>query len=112
MPYVIRDDSHQIIGLSAEPVGTTPELLPDDHPDILAYQKTRQGSKSAQEELVETDLAMARIVEDLIDVLISKNIINFTDLPLPAQRKLTGRQKLRSNLSTLSNLVADQEDLI
>ncbi|RED54263.1 hypothetical protein [Aestuariispira insulae] len=112
MPYVIRDGSNEIIGLSVEPVGAKPELLPDDHPDVVAFRRNARHSKSAQEELLESDLAMARIIEDLIDVLISKNIINFTDLPLPAQRKLTGRQKLRSNLSTLSNLVADQDDLL
>lgn len=111
MPYVIRDENQIITSLSDDPVGAKPELLPDNHPDVIAYRKAH-SPRSVQEELMETDLAMARIVEDLIDVLISKNIINFTDLPLAAQRKLTGRQKMRSNLSTLSNLVMDHDELI
>jgi hypothetical protein len=34
---------------------------------------------------------MARITEDLINVLIGKNIINFTDFPGQAQQKLIAR---------------------
>jgi hypothetical protein len=55
---------------------------------------------------------MARISEDLIDVLIGKNIINFTDFPKPAQDKLMRRRQLRSNLSTLTSLVGDDDSIL
>ena len=54
---------------------------------------------------------MARITEDLIDLLISRNIINFTDFPVMAQAKLINRRALRSNMSALTNLVGDEETI-
>ena len=55
---------------------------------------------------------MARISEDIIEVLIAKNVVNFTDFPRATQQKLLRRRDLRRNLSTLSNLVSDEEDII
>ena len=54
---------------------------------------------------------MARITEDLIDLLIGWNIINFTDFPRMAQAKLINRRALRSNMSALTNLVGDEENI-
>ena len=51
-------------------------------------------------------------VEDLIDLLIGRDIINFTDLPGMAQRKLINRRALRSNMSALTNLVSDEESIL
>ena len=40
--------------------------------------------------------------------IIGRNIINFTDFPGMAQRKLINRRALRSNMSALTNLVSDE----
>lgn len=66
---------------------------------------------AALEQLDASDLEMARITEDLIDLLIGRNIINFTDFPNMAQRKLINRRALRSNMSALTNLVSDEENI-
>ena len=63
-------------------------------------------------QLATSDAEMARIAEDLIDVLIAKNVINFTDLPQQAQHKLLNRQSLRERLSALTDLVGTEEELI
>lgn len=111
LPYVMRTESGAISGISDRPSAEAKEHLPSDHPEVLSYLK--EASPSAMKErLSRTDTDMARITEDLIDVLIARNILNFTDLPLQAQRKLVGRQKLRRNLSALSNLVSDEDDII
>ena len=41
------------------------------------------------------DAEFIRVIEDVIDTLISKNVINITDLPLEAQTKLFGRKGYR-----------------
>lgn len=46
-------------------------------------------------ESVASDLAMVRVLEDLIEVLISKSLITLSDLPLPAQKKLINRHSMR-----------------
>lgn len=69
------------------------------------------GDSSALRQLDASDMEMARITEDLIDLLIGRNIINFTDFPTMAQRKLINRRALRSNMSALTNLVSDEENI-
>ena len=57
-----------------------------------------------------SDLEMARITEDLIDLLIGRNFTNFADFPNMAQAKLINRRALQSNMSALTNLVSDEEN--
>lgn len=111
MPYVSRNSDGNVIAISDRPTGVAQELLPADHPEVMGYLK-KSSPNTMIHKLSRTDTEMARITEDLIDVMISKNIINFTDLPLQAQRKLVGRQHMRRNLSALSNLVSDEDDIL
>ena len=45
---------------------------------------------------ITSDLAMVRVVEDLIDVLIAKSLISINDLPQAVQLKLLKRKNLRT----------------
>ncbi len=49
--------------------------------------------------LSQTDTSLVRVLEDLIDVLITRGVIQFTDLPEPAQAKLLERRETRASLS-------------
>lgn len=57
-----------------------------------------------------TDAGMGRVTEDLIDVLIDRGVIQFTDLPVPAQAKLLQRRQTRAQLVHRLNLLADDGD--
>lgn len=59
--------------------------------------------------LAESDQALIRVVEDLIDTLIRKDLLHFTDLPEAAQAKLLERRTLRRSVSAL-NLLRDEDD--
>ena len=48
--------------------------------------------------LSESDAAIARVLEDLVDVLITRGVIQFTDLPEAAQSKLLNRRQTRAML--------------
>ncbi len=48
--------------------------------------------------LSQTDAELARVLEDLIDLLITRGLIQFTDLPEAAQAKLMERRQTRSTL--------------
>lgn len=111
MPYVARDQVGRINGISDKQTGTAKEFLPNDHPEVVQYLQGA-SSDTIRQRLGTTDTDMARISEDLIDVLIGRNILNFTDLPLEAQKKLISRQKIRRNLTALSNLVTDEDDIL
>lgn len=51
---------------------------------------------------------MVRIVEDLIDLLIQKNLILLTDLPQVAQNKLLARKHLRDRFRPEPSLLVDE----
>lgn len=53
------------------------------------------------QELTQTDAAMARIAEDLIDVLIANGTIDLADFPQTVQDKLTIRKQLRDQIAAL-----------
>ncbi|WP_135081917.1 hypothetical protein [Terasakiella sp. SH-1] len=98
MPYVIRDDQGVIVGIYQNHQEGLVEELPMNHPDIMAFLTTQDGTAAALLDLAESDMAMARVVEDVIELLILKGAIDFKDLPAPAQEKLSSRQKWRGSL--------------
>jgi hypothetical protein len=51
----------------------------------------------------ESDIQLARVLEDLISILIERSLISYTDFPSAAQKRLNERQTLRhkNNLHTL-----------
>ena len=64
-----------------------------------------------QGSLQESDMRLVRVLEDLIDLLIDRDVIRFTDLPLPAQEKLMERRSLRQTLGAL-NLLGGTDETI
>ena len=109
MPFVSRNEQGAITGVFNKPTPIAREQLDLDDTELRRYLEGSESS-APHDALAASDREMGRIVEDLIDVLIAKNVINFTDFPLEAQRKMLRRQKLRRGLSTLKNLVGDADD--
>jgi hypothetical protein len=112
MPYVSRDDSGRITGVfdHAE-VGVTDQVSVDD--PGLARFLADQGLSSPEairQLLSESDLRMVRLVDDLIDLLIEKALIKFTDLPAAAGEKYLQRQIARKRLQ--GSLVVDEQDIL
>ena len=62
--------------------------------------------------LGETDLSLVRVIEDVVELLISKNIILFTELPPAAQDKMMRRKKLRSQRSNDLQLLDDEDGIL
>ena len=59
--------------------------------------------------LADSDAGLARITEDLIEILISRGVIQFTDFPPAAQAKLLQRRHTRDTLSRRLQLL-DEDD--
>ena len=62
--------------------------------------------------LTDSDAGLARVTEDLIDILITRGIIQFTDFPPTAQAKLLQRRQTRATLSKRLSLLDEGDDLI
>jgi hypothetical protein len=78
-------------------------------PDV---QRNADEAPDALERLAESDQSLVRVLEDLIDTLIGKNLIQFTDLPDPAQAKLLERRTLRHSVNALNLIEDDDQKLI
>ncbi|MHA1570792.1 MAG: hypothetical protein ACTSWM_03140, partial [Alphaproteobacteria bacterium] len=106
MPYVERNSDQRIVALFEKEQRGATEFLAPNAAEIIAFV-TGDGADSPHQSLLESDLAMARVMEDLIDLLVGKNMILLTDLPQPAQEKLMSRRNLRGGLDGLADLVTD-----
>lgn len=114
--YIKRDDNKNIVALSLEPGSGYVEYIPDNAPELLefmnknipAYQLAN-AELSQSKQLQHTDAELARVLEDLIELLSANGTMSFTDLPIAAQRKLLQRKNARKNLQSL-NLVSDEDD--
>jgi len=93
MPYIRRNAEGALISLhreaEADASDDLPDYLPNEHPEVQAFVG-RSG------EFEQLDADFIRVLEDLIDLLIRKRVINATDLPSDARKKLFARKGLRS----------------
>ena len=95
MLYALRNSEGRIVSLS-ETMQEGAEIADLKNPDVLAFLSVNDDTVAPDAYLGHSDLAIARIVEDLIELLVSRNLIIFTDLPDAAQRKLLTRKLART----------------
>ncbi|MBW8370480.1 MAG: hypothetical protein K0M66_05845 [Thiobacillus sp.] len=107
MPYVKRDEQGLITTIKLE-AGEGLEEVPSSSPELLDFMR-RMGLE--QSTLQQSDMRLVRVLEDLIDLLIDRDVIRFTDLPLPAQEKLMERRSMRQSLGALDLLGGANETI-
>ena len=96
--YIIRNADGHIERLSAEAVeGAVPASV---------------GDPEVQNFLRDLDVDLVRVLEDVIDLLVSRGIFRFTDLPESAQQKLVFRKNLRSQWQSVPDPLGSGDDLI
>ena len=96
MPYVRRNDRGQIdsVHRDSEAAG---EFVAEGDSELIAFV-----GATASPDFDQLDAGFVRVLEDLIDTLIVKNILNITDLPEQAQAKLFARKSFRERVSKSS----------
>ncbi len=100
MPYIARDADGHIVAVSRKPNPKMPEYLPEDHPDLKAALDNARP-QIVKKELDEVERKLGRLAEDLLQILITKNIVLFTDLPVDTQDLIYQRNKLASEYNKL-----------
>lgn len=95
MFYVLRDATGQISSLHRDPV-VGAQTLPEDHPEVRQFM----GVDSEHQQFATLDASFLRVLEDVIDALIRRNVLCITDLPMEAQLKLFDRKHFREGRQT------------
>ena len=87
---------------------------PPPQPDEFEHSSPPEGryDEQGQRELASSDSGLARVTEDLIDILIHRGVIQFTDFPAAAQAKLLQRRLTRATLSRRLRLLDGEADTI
>ncbi|MFW3616496.1 tryptophan synthase subunit beta like protein [Billgrantia antri] len=104
--YIKRNESGQVVQVSREATAECREFVPPCSPELQSFVAEDDAENLA---LSKSDLAFVRVLEDVINVLMDKGVISFTDLPEPAQQKLMERQSLRKRRNSVG-LMSDGDD--
>jgi len=105
MFHVSRNADGAIQTVSRQPqLGS--EMLDENDPEIQGFFKATTPAFNA------ADADFVRVLEDLIDTLILKNVIHQTDLPAAAQQKLMARKGLRNRIQGALNLLGSDDRIL
>jgi hypothetical protein len=98
MLFVERNKQGKIIAVraNAEKGATEHKTMLDE--EIVEFLSQGTTSGSWLQILSQSDVGIIRILEDIIDLLVEKNIIMFTELPEDAQTKLRERKMIRTKM--------------
>ena len=108
MAYIFKNAQGVVVAASAaESFGEDWAFVEDNSKEYLEFL---ENSLAKNAPFRESDIQLARVLEDLISILIERNLIRFTDFPQAAQKRLNDRQSMRKN-TQLSELVDESLDI-
>lgn len=109
MPYVKRGEDGRIVAVSDAPSGTTDEEIEATSAELQTFVQSLVGQGDV---FGNSDMKLIRAIEDVIDLLIAKNVICITELPVAVQSKLMERRSLRHSLNSLKLFGDDDQGII
>lgn len=109
MAYIFKNAQGHIVAASAsENLGEGWEFIEGNAKEYLEFL---ENSLAENAPFRESDIQLARVLEDLISLLIDRDLIRFTDFPHAAQKRLNDRQTMRKK-TQLSSIVDESSDII
>ncbi|MDI1310286.1 MAG: hypothetical protein PSV17_12785 [Methylotenera sp.] len=108
MAYVLKNAQGTITASALENLGAGWEFIENDSKEYIEFLEHSLAESSP---FRESDIQLARVLEDLISILIDRGTIRFTDFPPAAQKRLNYRQSMRKK-NRLSGIVDENRDFI
>lgn len=105
MAFVLKNTQGEIVAASASGHLDGNWIQIEDN--AKEYIDFLERSLAKSDPFRESDIHLARVLEDLITLMIERNMIRFTDLPPAAQKRLNDRESLRKQ-TQLSTLLDDK----
>ncbi len=101
MLFALRDEKKAIIAVSERQLNNDWEAVNLEDEDVRAFL---QENPDISEKVMQAhDADFIRVLEDLLDLLMQKQVIHFTELPEPVQSKLLNRRRYREAMRELSD---------
>jgi hypothetical protein len=111
MLYIRRNEQGEIAEIDFSPGPDLEEIILFD-PQLKRFLTDSPHSESLIKSVLDQlDLDMVRVIEDLVDVLIEKEILLFTDLPQAVQNKLLFKKSIRHSLQEETHPLLEEEEL-
>jgi hypothetical protein len=107
MIYVERNEKGEIVSLQRDADKPGMECKQSMDIEIFDFLGGSQSFDMKSQLLASSDTEMVRILEDVIDLLVSKNLIMFTELPEAVQQKIRVRKRIRQGICQESIIVDD-----
>lgn len=108
MPFVTKDSLGAVVGVHQKMVAGG-AIVPPNDPALLEFLKQSANIESRSTALHDSDREMARVIEDLIELMIDKRMISLGELPTAAQEKVLKRQRLRGDHKWMASLISEEK---
>ena len=105
MVFVSRNSQQKIIALYSESGDNHDEEMNINSDEVSHFLKNLAQETPNYLDLLQSDLEFIRVIDDLIEVLLKKNIITITDFPKPVLAKMMTRKGIRDQLSPLTEII-------
>ena len=79
---------------------------------VLEFLLEGESDEIRKQFLTITDVELVRVIEDLVELLIKKGIILFTELPEAARNKLITRKQARAAIGDNKSLMVEEDDIL
>jgi len=109
MPYVTRNEKGEVVAIHRNQSDESGQWEEPTSADVIEFLKQSDASHQVKHALTGSDNEMVRVIEDLVELLMEKQIFVYTELPVAVQAKLNARKQLRKDMSSLENLINDND---
>lgn len=105
MVYVQRDEAGRLLRVESAPFEGMNGRLAVESDELERWLRTQEEVRRRLDDLQSSDREMIRVLEDVVGLLVERDIIRFTDLPEKARAKLDERAVARAEIEALCDLV-------
>lgn len=108
MVYVERDAAGRILRVETEPFEGMSGTLAWQSAELDSWLSAQEEVRRRLNQLKSSDHEMIRVLEDVVGLLVERDIIRFTDLPEIARIKLDERAVARAEIEALRDAMKSQ----
>jgi hypothetical protein len=105
MVYVQRDEAGRLLRVESAPFEGMSGMLAVESEELERWLNAQEEVRRRLDDLQSSDREMIRVLEDVVGLLVERDIIRFTDLPEKARVKLDERAVARAEIEALRDLV-------